>query len=239
MLRGLLGAGVLALLAGLGMAMWVALRVLATVHALNTAALNLHQGGAFQLPPLQLREAQEVGQALHRAAHAIEQVQYMANHDLLTGLANRGLFFEVARQRLELARRQQRPVALLALDLDGFKAVNDTEGHAAGDSLLKEVAERLQASCRQADLVARLGGDEFVVLLSDSDAHQARQTGDRLLAALAPPWTASTQAVTASVGLALFPDHAQALDDLMLEADRALYAAKGNGKSRLAVAGSA
>ncbi|MFO1252324.1 MAG: sensor domain-containing diguanylate cyclase [Inhella sp.] len=233
LLRGLAVAGALALLAGVLTAMWLARRVLATVHALNHAAATLHQGSALQLPQLQLREAEEVGQALQRAAQAMEQVQYLANHDPLTGLANRGLFFELGRQRLELARRQQRPLALLALDLDGFKGVNDHEGHAAGDAVLKEVAQRLQASCRSADVVARLGGDEFMLLLGDSDAEQARQTGERLLAALAPPWAATQQPVSVSIGLALFSGGEEDLEALMLRADRALYAAKAAGKHRL------
>ncbi|MBH9552131.1 GGDEF domain-containing protein [Inhella gelatinilytica] len=232
-LRGLVLAGGLALVAGILMAAWLAQRVLTTVRALNQAAANLHRGGALELPPLQLKEAEEVGRALERAAQSMEQVQYLANHDPLTGLANRGLFFEVGRQRLELARRQQRPLALLALDLDGFKPVNDHHGHAVGDALLKEVADRLLETSRSADVVARLGGDEFVLLLSDTDADQARQTGERLLAALAPPWSAAPQPVTVSIGLALYPADGERLEDLLLQADRALYAAKAAGKQRL------
>ncbi len=233
LLRDLALAGALALLAGVLMAVWLARRVLATVRALNQAAATLQQGGALRLPELQLREAEEVGEALQRAARAMEQVQYLANHDPLTGRANRGLFFELGRQRLELARRQQRPLALLALDLDGFKGVNDHEGHAAGDAVLQEVAQRLLAGSRSADVVARLGGDEFMLLLGDSDADQARQTGERLLAALAPPWEATRQPVSASIGLALFGGGDEDLETLMQRADRALYAAKAAGKHRL------
>lgn len=235
LLRQLALAGTLALLAGVLMAVFLARRVLATVRALNQAAATLQQGGALQLPELQLREAEEVGQALQRAAQAMEQVQYLANHDTLSGLANRGLFFELGRQRLELARRQQRPLALLALDLDGFKGVNDQEGHAAGDAVLKEVAQRLQATCRSADVVARLGGDEFMLLLSDCDATQAQQTAERLLAALAPPWAATQQPVTVSIGVALSPGGGDTLEELMLHADRSLYAAKAGGKHRYSV----
>lgn len=218
---------------GLVVAWRLTRRVLATVQGLNAAALALQQGRPMQLPRVQLREAEAVAQAMQRAAVAMEQVKYLAQHDSLTGLANRMLFVELARHRLALARRQNQTLALLAIDLDGFKAVNDTDGHAAGDGVLKQAAARLEAACREADVAARLGGDEFMVLLGSTDAANAERTGQRLIDALAQPYAGTDQAVSASVGLALFPEHGEHLEALMARADEALYAAKAAGKHRL------
>jgi diguanylate cyclase (GGDEF)-like protein len=227
-------AGTLAAIGlGLTVAWRLARRVLATVQGLNAAARALHRGEPLQLPRVQLREAEAVAQAMQRAAVAMEQVKYLAQHDSLTGLANRMLFVELARHRLALARRQNQTLALLAIDLDGFKAVNDTDGHAAGDGVLKQAAARLEAACREADVAARLGGDEFMVLLGSTDAGNAERTGQRLIDALAQPYAGTDQAVSASVGLALFPEHGEHLEALMARADEALYAAKAAGKHRL------
>ncbi len=218
---------------GLFVALRLARRVLLTVQGLNTAARALQQGQPMHLPRVQLREAEAVAQAMQRAAVVMEQVKYLAQHDALTGLANRMLFVELARHRLALARRQNQGLALLAVDLDGFKAVNDTDGHATGDSVLKQAAARLEAACREADVAARLGGDEFMVLMSGTDAANAERTGQRLIDALAQPYAGTQQAVSASVGLALFPEHGESLETLMARADEALYAAKAAGKHRL------
>lgn len=187
----------------------------------------------MSLPRAQLREAEAVTDAMRRAALAMEQVKYLAQHDGLTGIANRMLFVELANHRIALARRQNQSLALLAVDLDGFKAVNDTDGHAAGDRVLKQAAARLEASCREADIAARLGGDEFVVLLGSTDAANAERTGERLIEALAQPYAGTGQPVSASVGLAFFPEHGQTLEALMGSADAALYEAKAAGKHRL------
>ncbi len=235
-----LAVGTLAAI-GLGLAVaWrLARRVLGTVEGLNTAARALQRGEPLKLPHVQLREAEAVAQAMQRAAVVMEQVKYLAQHDGLTGLANRMLFIELARHRLALARRQSQTLALLAIDLDGFKAVNDTDGHAAGDGVLKQAAGRLEAACREADVAARLGGDEFMVLLGSTDAPNAERTGQRLIDALAQPYAGTAQPVSASVGLALFPDHGDTLEALMARADEALYAAKAAGKHRLRRAGAA
>lgn len=218
---------------GLVVAWRLSRRVLVTVHDLNAAARSLQRGEPLQLPRVQLREAEAVAQAMQRAAVVMEQVKYLAQHDALTGLANRMLFVELARHRLALAKRQNHSLALLAIDLDGFKAVNDTDGHATGDAVLKQAAARLEAACREADVAARLGGDEFMVLMSGTDAANAERTGQRLIDALAQPYNGTQQPVSASVGLALYPEHGESLETLMARADEALYAAKAAGKHRL------
>jgi diguanylate cyclase (GGDEF)-like protein len=217
---------------GLLAASWIAGRVLSTVRGLNAAAQRLQQGGRFEMPELQLREAEAVGAAMQQAARAMEQVKYLAQHDPLTGLANRLLFVELARHQIAVAQRQQQSLALLALDLDGFKAVNDGDGHAAGDKVLKQAAQRLLAACRAADVVARIGGDEFMVLLGPTEVGQADATAARILQALSQPYQGSAAAVSASIGLALLPRDGDTLEQLMAAADAALYAAKAAGKNR-------
>lgn len=218
---------------GLAVAWRLTQRVLSTVQGLNSAARALQRGEPLQLPRVQLREADAVAEAMQSAAAAMEEVTYMAQHDSLTGLANRMLFIELARHRMTLARREHQTLALLAIDLDGFKAVNDTDGHAAGDHVLQQAAARLSGACREADVAARMGGDEFLVLMSGTDAANAERTGERLIEALAQPYEGTAQPVSASVGLALFPTQADTLEALMARADEALYAAKAAGKRRL------
>jgi diguanylate cyclase (GGDEF)-like protein len=228
-----IGGTVLALALGLWTAWRLSTRVLSTVQGLNAAAQALREGQPMHLPKVQLREAEDVAMAMQQAARAMEQVKYLAQHDPLTGIANRMLFVELAKHRIALARRQHQALALLAVDLDGFKAVNDTDGHAAGDRVLQQAANRLAATCREADVAARLGGDEFMVLLSSLDAASAERIGERLIDALAQPYTGTACRVSASVGLAMYPEHGDTLETLMARADEALYAAKAAGKHRL------
>jgi diguanylate cyclase (GGDEF)-like protein/PAS domain S-box-containing protein len=120
---------------------------------------------------------------------AQERIQYLAHYDALTDLPNRVLFYDRLRQALSMARRAQSGLALLFLDLDGFKAVNDTMGHQAGDLLLKEVAERLQQCVRESDTVARLGGDEFTVILNEAhDHHDVAMIAEKIIDAIAAPF---------------------------------------------------
>src|SRR4051794_16492364 len=179
-----------------------------------------------------LREnARLAGELVRREA----LLRHQAFHDGLTGLPNRGLLLDRLEHALALHRRDRRPVALLFLDLDGFKKVNDTLGHAAGDALLVEVAERLRRGMRSGDTVARLGGDEFAVLL-ESGA-DVRQATTRALGALAPPVLLDGQPVVirASVGVsALGADDPPARADLLLgSSDAAMYAAKRAGGDRV------
>lgn len=156
-----------------------------------------------------------------------------ATEDPLTGLSNRS---GLARA-METGREEE--IALLYLDLDGFKAVNDEHGHAAGDRLLQQAAGRLRRLLRSGDVAARIGGDEFVVVARGVARGQAQAFGERLIRELATPFDLAPDAkveIGVSVGVALTPDHGEALADLLDVADAALYAAKGLGKSRCVVA---
>ena len=163
------------------------------------------------------------------------QLRHLAFSDPLTGLANRSLFLDRLEHALALHARDMRPVAVVFLDLDDFKAVNDTLGHAAGDELLLRVAERLTGSLRGGDTVARLGGDEFAVVLEDGG--DATEAAARISAAMAVPFTVAgtARAVGASTGVvALGPeDPAVGADELMARADAAMYTAKRSGKGRV------
>jgi diguanylate cyclase (GGDEF)-like protein/PAS domain S-box-containing protein len=169
---------------------------------------------------------------------AEEQVRYRADHDALTGLPNRGLFEGRLAATLAIAHRNAHRFAVLFVDLDFFKAVNDRLGHLAGDALLIETARRLLVCVRESDTVARLGGDEFAILLTEvADVAAAEEVAERVCASLARPFLLEEgEAVVAcSVGLALFPDHAEDVINLQRCADRALYAAKRGGRSQYRV----
>ncbi len=159
------------------------------------------------------------------------QLRQLAHTDSLTGLANRFML----RDALASALRQKRPGALLMVDLDHFKRVNDDLGHSAGDELLKCIAQRLRDSLRAGDMVARLGGDEFAVVMTHSgEAQEAAALADRLIEAL--QWPVDVQGrhlrVGASVGIALFDGGEAGVDDILVQADTALYAAKESGRGR-------
>lgn len=165
-------------------------------------------------------------------AHA-ERLRQIAFHDALTGLANRMLLLDRLEHALDLAARDQQGLGLMFIDLDRFKAVNDTHGHDVGDELLKEVARRLGQCRRASDTVARLGGDEFVVLLEHSG--EKNVYGDlaaRIIASLSEPLTimGCPVQIGASIGIACYPEDGQNLMDLMKHADAAMYAAKSAGR---------
>jgi diguanylate cyclase (GGDEF)-like protein len=159
----------------------------------------------------------------------------LALHDALTGLPNRRLLEDRLQTALKHATRKGLPLALLYLDLDGFKLVNDTYGHDCGDKLLKEIARRLVRTCRSEDTVARMGGDEFVIVLSDiHDSGPVRRLAGDLVRTLSQPCAIDGHEVrvSASIGIAFYPDHADTVEDLINSADRALYLAKGSGKNQ-------
>jgi diguanylate cyclase (GGDEF)-like protein/PAS domain S-box-containing protein len=160
-----------------------------------------------------------------------EQLTHQAFHDPLTGLANRALFRDRVSHALALAQRRGSPVTVLFLDLDDFKTVNDSLGHAEGDRLLMAAAERFLACARSADTVARLGGDEFAILIEGADGREGLP--DRLAAAMSHPFSLSGNQlrVTASIGVASASTGDRA-DDLLRNADMAMYAAKRRGKGR-------
>ena len=157
-----------------------------------------------------------------------ETLEYQALHDALTGLPNRVLARDRLDQAILLAKRQQTRLALLIIDLDHFKEVNDTFGHQAGDQLLRQVGERFSAELRETDTVARLGGDEFAILLLGTDADGARKVANKLLATLERPFIVEGQAldVGASIGIAVYPEHADSSDSMLRRSDIAMYVAK-------------
>ncbi len=168
-----------------------------------------------------------------RTAHS-QRVEYLAYHDNLTALPNRALFSQLLSQGMQHARRYEKQLALLFLDLDHFKAVNDSLGHDAGDELLQEVARRLKKSVRESDVVARLGGDEFVILLLEvNDGAQVISVADKILAAISSPFTLTGHdfRVTVSIGVALYPVAGEDEQTLMKNADAAMYHAKEKGKN--------
>jgi diguanylate cyclase (GGDEF)-like protein len=168
-------------------------------------------------------------------AIATRELSRRALHDELTGLPNRALFWEHLSHRLELAERRQAGFAVLFLDVDDFKVVNDTLGHAAGDQLLVGVASRLRAALRAGDTAARVGGDEFVVLLDDVATKEAAMAvAERLAEALRAPYEVGTdrRIATASIDIAVGPDGLETADDVVAAADAAMYDAKRRGGGR-------
>ncbi|MBF0416763.1 MAG: diguanylate cyclase [Magnetococcales bacterium] len=165
--------------------------------------------------------------------HQKEHFEDMAIRDPLTGLGNRRLFSQLVEKTLAVCQRYQRRMAVMYLDLDHFKPINDTMGHDVGDLLLKAVAGRLKQALRESDVVFRLGGDEFAALLPEcAEGEVARQLGERLIRDVAKPYHINGQecVIGVSVGVAIFPDHAEQLEGLLKCADVALYAAKDAGR---------
>jgi len=175
-----------------------------------------------------------VAAALERAVHE-ERIEQLAFNDILTGLPNRVLFEDRIRQALASAKRYNRGFAVMFLDLDRFKEINDAHGHAVGDEVLQAVARRLRGVLRESDTIARIGGDEFVVLqpIADGPA-DAADLARKLLGALQEPVVAGGQSfsVRTSIGIALYPQDAQGVEELLEAADRALYRAKHAGRNR-------
>ena len=164
-----------------------------------------------------------------------ELIWHQANFDALTALPNRHMFQDRLNQELKKARREGLLLALLFIDLDGFKEVNDTLGHEQGDALLVEVARRIALCVRNADTVARLGGDEFTVILTGLDqVSVVDRIAQNLLAMLNRPFALGTAqpSISASVGIAMYPSDAVSADELLRSADQAMYAAKQNGRNR-------
>jgi len=163
-----------------------------------------------------------------------ERISYLATHDALTGLPNRLMFGEHLAAAIRNAQRHGRRFAVLFVDLDRFKIINDSLGHAAGDALLQEVSRRLKHCLRASDIVARLGGDEFVVLLHEVETEShISSVARKILDATVAPLTLAGQdcRISASVGISLFPNDAQDAATLMRHADTAMYAAKAEGKN--------
>jgi len=197
------------------------------IHALR------RQGDAYVA---QLTHTHGALRTLEATAHQFEQ---RALHDELTGLPNRALFWEQLSHRLALAGRGRTGFAVLFVDIDHFKTVNDTLGHAAGDRILVNVASRLRAVLRTGDIAARVGGDEFVVLLDDVATKDAAAVAERVTESLRAPYELGDGSCTAaaSVGVAIGPADFETADDVIAAADHAMYVAKQHGGGRYALHG--
>ncbi|ADP99567.1 MAG: sensor domain-containing diguanylate cyclase [Marinobacter sp.] len=168
------------------------------------------------------------------------ELEQMATRDPLTGLLNRREMSRVLDEELQRARRYQRPMAVLWVDFDHFKDVNDTYGHAAGDSVLRAISRLLLGSVRSVDSIGRFGGEEFVIVLPEMDLEEAQETAERLRRKVAeepqPLGNGEAVPLTISVGVAVYPDHGQTASTLCAAADKAMYLAKDRGRNCVAMA---
>jgi diguanylate cyclase (GGDEF)-like protein len=189
---------------------------------------------------MRIRNMLEVRVLYKTVAEQRRLQEEMALHDALTGLPNRRLLNDRIEKAMQHADRTHQLMALLYIDLDGFKEANDQHGHQCGDALLKMVASRLRVATRAEDTVARIGGDEFIILLSDITAlEDAVHPASKLLQLLATPCSTNglTVRVSASIGIAFYPSDAKDVDTLIALADGALYEAKHSGKNQYQFAG--
>ncbi len=171
---------------------------------------------------------------------AQKQIQHLAYYDMTTKLPNRNLFFDRLEQALALQRREEKKFAVLAIDLDGFKTVNDTYGHQTGDELLKAVGLRMQKTIRDVDIIARTGGDEFMAIIwGIKQADDVKFVADKLLLACSEPYQLGniTIEISCSVGVAICPDHSLDDNELIMLADQAMYNAKSAGKNTYRIHG--
>ena len=214
---------------------WILLDITARKKVENE--LRQARADLEKLVAVRTQELSRTVQALENKAReqqaAEAHIQHLAHYDPLTGLPNRSLLHDRSRGALSHARRNGEPVALMFLDLDHFKNINDSLGHSVGDEVLLALAYRLKAVVREQDTVARLGGDEFVLLLPDTDAKGAANVADKLLqTALRPIQVGQHElTVTPSIGIALYPKDGTDLDSLSRSADAAMYRAKGDGRN--------
>lgn len=201
--------------------------------------LDIWRDGADQFTDHDLERAVLLGKLGADAWTAAEQRAELAERvvtDTLTGLLNKRWWEELANREAAQALRTKSSIAVLLVDLDGFKKVNDSLGHAGGDSVLKQVARTLNSAVRSGDAVIRFGGDEFVLLLRDCDESGALEVADEVQLALsrAAGPVPDQGPVTASIGIAIFPDHGPTLEDVVMHADAAMYRAKALGRDRIA-----
>jgi diguanylate cyclase (GGDEF)-like protein len=193
------------------------------VREVETKARNLEKQGHVLASSLDQRDALE------------NQLKHLAFHDSLTGLANRALFDDRLQHAIARSTRSKEPLAIMFLDMDGFKSINDDLGHAAGDAVLVEVAQRLSRCLRITDTVARFGGDEFAILIEGEGALDTVATRSRIEMALSEPFVVELEAIAlrASVGIAVSPSDGTDAVELLASADAAMYVAKDPGRSRV------
>lgn len=199
------------------------------------AALSLGAFDYFQLPA-ELALLLERTRQLIAQAQAMERLRAEANLDPLTGLANRRRFRVALNGEVERWRRYGVPCALLLLDIDHMKSINDRYGHTAGDLVIRHIANTLIAASRDNDTAARVGGEEFALLLAGVRDDKARLAAERLRAVVSEVPVEGVGIVTASIGVAACPEHANSERSLYASSDRALYEAKNGGRNRVSVA---
>jgi diguanylate cyclase (GGDEF)-like protein/PAS domain S-box-containing protein len=212
-------------------------------QAWHSQLINRHKDGSFYIvettitpvmrPDGEIARFIAIMQDVTERVQTEEILQRMATHDPLTRLPNRVLFSDRLQHALSHANRYQRMVAVLFVDLDEFKPINDQYGHALGDLLLQAVAQRLLENIRDSDTAARIGGDEFVILLENlADRHSATLVAEKMLKALSSPFNIQSHDlhIACSIGISIFPDDSQDGDELLKFADQAMYAAKQAGK---------
>ncbi|HJU27012.1 MAG TPA: diguanylate cyclase [Rhodanobacteraceae bacterium] len=221
---------------------WLGVPLIAGDHTLGALVVQSYSGATrytdLDKQLLQFVSAQ-VAAAIERK-QTETRLRHVAQHDGLTDLPNRKLFDERLQAALKRAARELEVLALLYIDVDGFKHVNDNLGHGAGDRLLHEVAQRIASCVRDSDTVGRMGGDEFVVLLTRvTGARQATVVAEKILSALRWPFELpeGRATIAASIGIALSPEHGVGAQQLVREADRAMYAAKKAGGNRCRMVG--
>lgn len=200
----------------------------------NFGALILTMAASAAWQYLQVRRVMQL------ETRAKQQIRHLAEHDPLTDLPNRRQLQSKLEMSIAFAKRSGKMVAVMFIDLDGFKAVNDSMGHQTGDDLLKEVAQRLRQGTRSSDLVARLGGDEFVVVLSELDSPEdATLLASKLNELIARPISIGGKniRISTSIGISIYPTNGRSGEELLGKADDAVYQAKAGGKNQYQVAG--
>ncbi|MBI5890855.1 MAG: diguanylate cyclase [Nitrosomonadales bacterium] len=256
---GQLAISLLALIILPGLVIWQTIARLITIpiHYLSRQLHQITPGTSARIKSISGRKEDEIVQLAHDVNHLLgvvedtlieereqrllikemkQKYQHLAHHDMLTGLPNRSLFADRLQQMLAQAKRSISHGALVYLDLDKFKPVNDTLGHDVGDLVLKEIAQRLQTAVRESDTVARIGGDEFVVLLPTIESKQdAGTVAEKIRHALDQPFEIGehTIHIGCSIGIAVYPEHGDDEISLMKNADTAMYQAKQNGRNNV------
>lgn len=220
-------------------------RIMLTGHGdMDVAISAINTSGVFKfltkpVDAVEMRETISSAIAAHRRMVEEAEIRDSAFHDELTGAPNRTLFLDRFKVALARAQRNKTTLAVLFIDLDGFKAVNDSYGHDAGDRVLVEIYSRFADRVRENDSVARFGGDEFVVLLSDlDDSLDAEKVARELVELAMEPidWQENALNVGASIGIGFYPEHGNSIEAVMVKADAAMYEAKKEGGGRFKVA---
>ncbi|HWR40244.1 MAG TPA: diguanylate cyclase [Patescibacteria group bacterium] len=235
----------LALTAMLAAIYFAAVQIIRPLRALLSSFTEISSGATDLNQRIGGHRRDEIGQIIHCFNHFVSKVQdyesgikFLSDHDTLTGLPNRRNFLERLKQVLPPAKEKGRNVAVLFLDVDEFKSVNDSLGHAAGDLLLQAVASRLIRCVRNDEMVARLGGDEFTVLLQPRDKKEdVALVAQRILETFRRPFEIWEQrvSISVSIGISIFPQDGEDVSKLLKKADDAMYLAKEQGKNQYAI----